>query len=324
MRGRPRLTVVFGFVAVVVVAWLVALAVARVRLDAQPPAAFFDQPAVGDNGDLLVFAHQGGELLWPSNTMVAFAGAADLGADVLDADMLRTADGELVLIHDTTVDRTSEGTGLVEALTLAELRALDFGYRFQALPAGESTAAAAAEVDDAADPFPFRGQGHGIVTVEEWFDEFASARPSLRFGIEIKQAPPEAADELCAAIQAFALEDRVLVSSFAQPNMDRFRAACPSVATSATEPEFRRFYLAHRLGLNGLVRPGYQALQIPQTASGFTLLTPGLLADADAWGLAVVPWTINDPDDLHRITALGVEGINTDRPDLLVAQLAEG
>jgi glycerophosphoryl diester phosphodiesterase len=234
----------------------------------------------------------------------AFAHAVALGADVLDTDMHRTVDGHLVLIHDETVDRTSEGTGAVRDLSLADLRLLDFGYRFT--------------TPDAPDRYPYRGAELQILTVPEFFTIFETMHDNLRYGIEIKQTGPEAATELCELIVGFDVEDRVLVSSFTQPNMDAFRRACPQVATSATANEVRNLYLAHRAGLNGLIRPDFDALQIPERAAGFTLLTEGFIDDAEALGLPVIPWTIDDPEQMRALLDLGVEGINSNRPDLLV------
>lgn len=265
-------------------------------------AAFFESTP-GDHAPL-VFAHQGGELLRPSSTMMAFDHAVELGADVLDTDVHLTADGELVLIHDETVDRTSEGTGAVRDLSLGELRSLDFGHSF---------------TNDDGQTHPYRGRGTGIVTVGELFEAFGDHR----FGIEIKQTDPGAATLLCEEIGRFGSEDRVIVSSFTQPNMDLFRTTCPEVATSATESEVRMFYVLHRLGLAGLVDPEYQAFQVPESAGGILILSDGFVDDARDRGIAIVPWTINPPELMDRLIGLGVDGINTDRPDRLLARLAD-
>lgn len=295
--------VVFVVIAAVPVAIVGVYLVAWLRLEPIEPVEFF-APRDGEHRPL-VFAHQGGEGVAPSNTMVAFQMAAATGADVLDSDMHMTADGVLVLIHDETVDRTSNGTGAVRDLTMGELLTLDFGY--------DATA------DDGS--HPFRGQGIGIVTVEELFTEFgdgAAGDRQLRFGIEIKQTTAEAATELCDLIRRFGYEHRVLISSFAQPNMDAFRNACPDVATSATEDEVRTYYIAHRAGLQGLITPNYEAFQVPEYSDNTLILSPGFVEDARAHNLAVVPWTINDEEDLQRMIALEVAGINTDYPERLI------
>ncbi len=303
LATRPRLRLAMP--AIVALA-LLPYGISATRHEPGARAPFFE---LDDGVAPLVVAHQGGELLRPPNTMEAFRHAVGLGADVLDTDLHRTADGALVLIHDETVDRTSDGTGAVRDLTLDELRALDFGHRYS--PVGQA--------GDGGERHPWRGRGLGIVTVDELFTEFGHR---VRYGIEIKQTVPETAAELCDAIGRFDLEDRVLVSSFTQPNMDAFRSACPAVATSATVGEVRTFYLLHRLNLSGLARPDYAALQIPERAAWFELLTEGVVDDARGWGLAVVPWTIDDPDTMDRLLDLGVDGINTNRPDLLLDRIA--
>ncbi|CAG0981075.1 partial glycerophosphoryl diester phosphodiesterase, partial [Anaerolineae bacterium] len=231
----------------------------------------------------LVFAHQGGENLWPSNTMLAFQNSVELGADVIDTDMHLTKDGVLVLMHDQTVDRTTDGTGAIRDLTLAEIKSLDAGYDFS-LDNGQT--------------FPFRGQALTVPTLEELFQ----ALPDKRFGIEIKQTEPvETAQRFCAMIRQYHLESSVLVSSFRQSNMDEFRRQCPEVATSATQEEVTVFFALNTIGLSAAYTPNYHSLQVPETFSIFTVLTPQFVAGAHGRGLAVQPWTINDEADLKRI-----------------------
>lgn len=259
-------------------------------------------PRPGDHQPL-VFAHQGGENIRPSNTLLAFQHAVELGADVLDTDMHLTKDGVLVLMHDQTVDRTTDGTGAIRDLTLAKIKQLDAGYRFT--------------IDDG-QTFPYRGQGVRVPTLEEVFFAF----PGKRFGIEIKQAEPvDTAKRFCALIRQYHLEAGVLVSSFRQANMDAFRMECPEVATSATEDEVRPFFFASLLGMTRAFTPIYQSLQVPEEAAGFQLLTPQFIAAARERGLAVQPWTINEADDLKHVLALGVDGINTDNPDRLLEMM---
>jgi glycerophosphoryl diester phosphodiesterase len=284
-------------IGVLLIAYVVA------RLTARPAAAHpWFTARVGQNKPL-VFAHQGAENLWPSNTQFAFQHAAEMGADVLDMDMHMTKDGALVLMHDQTVDRTTDGTGAIRDLTLDEVKRLDAGYRFTA---------------DDGKTYPFRGQGLTVPTLEELFKAF----PGKRFGIEIKQTDPVAtAQRFCALVRQYNMQDKVLVSSFRQENMDAFRAECSEVATSATENEVRLFYVLFRLGLSDLLTPVYNSFQVPEESGGIHLLTPRFVAAAHRRGLAVQPWTINETEDLKRILALGVDGINTDNPDRLFALL---
>jgi glycerophosphoryl diester phosphodiesterase len=289
--------IVLIVIGVLLVAYMIA------RLFARPaPAHPWFAPRAAENKPL-VFAHQGAENLWPSNTMFAFQNAAEMGADVLDMDMHMTKDGALVLMHDQTVDRTTDGTGAIRDLTLDEVKRLDAGYRFST---------------DEGKTYPYRGQGLTVPALEELFKAF----PDKRFGIEIKQTEPvPTASRFCALIRQYNMQDKVLVSSFRQENMDAFRAECPEVATSATENEVRLFYVFFRLGLTDLLTPVYNSFQVPEESGGIHLLTPQFVKAAHRRGLAVQPWTINETEDLKRILALGVDGINTDNPDRLFALL---
>ncbi len=251
---------------------------------------------------ILVFAHQGGEGVWPSNTMLGFERSAALGAEVLDTDMHITKDGALVLMHDQTADRTTNGTGAIRDLTLADLQRLDAGYRFSL---------------DGGNTFPFRGQGLAVPTLESLFQRW----PDKRFGIEIKQTPPDIAKPFCAMIRKFGMQDKVLVSSFAQANMDAFRAECPEVATSATQDEVTLFFALNTVGLTYAYTPKFQSLQVPETFGSLTILTPQFMAGARNRGLSAQPWTINEPDQLKRMIALNVDAINTDFPERLIALL---
>jgi len=296
MKTRLR-NILLGIIGVIVAALVVGFVIAK-----PAPAHPWFAPRAGDHHPL-VFAHQGGENLWPSNTLLAFENSAELGADVLDTDMHLTKDGALVLMHDETVDRTTDGHGAIRDLTLAEIKQLDAAYNFST---------------DNGQTFPFRGQGITVPTLEELFTAF----PAKRLGIEIKQTDPlPTAQKFCAVIRQYQLESSVLVSSFRQENMDAFRKECPAVATSATENEVRFFYVLFRVGLSGLVTPNYNSMQVPEASGGLLILSPQFVEAAHKRGLAVQPWTINDEEDLKHILALGVEGINTDNPDRLLALL---
>jgi glycerophosphoryl diester phosphodiesterase len=296
MKTRLR-NILLGIIGVIVAAFVIGFVIAK-----PAPAHPWFAPRAGDHHPL-VFAHQGGENLWPSNTLLAFENSAELGADVLDTDMHLTKDGVLVLMHDETVDRTTDGHGAIRDLTLAEIKQLDAAYNFST---------------DNGQTFPFRGQGITVPTLEELFTAF----PAKRLGIEIKQTDPlPTAQKFCAVIRQYQLESSVLVSSFRQENMDAFRKECPAVATSATENEVRFFYVLFRVGLSGLVTPNYNSMQVPEASGGLLILSPQFVEAAHKRGLAVQPWTINDEEDLKHILALGVEGINTDNPDRLLALL---
>jgi glycerophosphoryl diester phosphodiesterase len=251
----------------------------------------------------LVIAHQGGEGLRPSSTMEAYQHAVDLGADVLEGDIHITSDGHLVLIHDEEVDRTTNQTGLVSEMTLAQIKLLDAGYYW---------------TDDDGATFPYRGKGLQIVTLEELFTTF----PQKAYVIEIKKSAIPTEQPLCDLIRAYDMQDKVMVASFYDDRMAIFRATCPEVTTSSPKGETTVFFAMNTLFLNPLYTPKATALEVPeyQTVSGVNLhvLTPAFVRGAHARGMGVHPWTINETADLQRMIALGVDGIITDRPDRLL------
>jgi glycerophosphoryl diester phosphodiesterase len=250
----------------------------------------------------LVIAHQGGDGVWPGDTMYAFEKAVEIGADVLEMDAHITKDGEIVLMHDEAVDRTTDGTGLIEDLTLAEIKQLDAAYKWS---------------NDAGKTFPFRGQRIRAPTLNELFEKF----PNIRYVIEIKLTKNPIDKPFCNLIRAHNMQDKVIVASFHDVAMKMFRETCPEVATSASRTEVRNFVLLGKVFLSGLVVPRYQSIQPPYNPSeslGITIMTERFLREAHAKNIKVEPWTVNDPELMKQYIEWGVDGIITDRPDLMV------
>ena len=248
----------------------------------------------------LFFAHRGGSLLAPENTLAAFANGVSLGADALELDIQQTRDGELVVIHDATVDRTTDETGPVASYTLDELRRLDAGFRFS--PDGGAT-------------FPFRGQGHTIPTLRAVFARY----PRLRINIDLKGSNPEREQRLWALIQEHEVQDRTLVASGDEhAPIVRFRALVGGrAATSASGAEIRNFLFGSWAGATRWLRPAYVALQVPETWRGVRVVSPRLIAAAHRRGLDVHVWTVDEAAAMERLLAWGVDGLMTDRPDVL-------
>lgn len=253
----------------------------------------------------LFFAHRGGSHLAPENTLEAFDRGASLGADALELDVQTTHEGELVVIHDPTVDRTTNSSGPVSTYTLDALRRLDAGYRFS--PNGGQD-------------YPFRGQGVTIPTLREVFERFTA----LRINIDLKQSTPAREQRLWELIQEWGAEDRVLVASGdLHAPVVRFRQlSAGRVATSASAPEIRNFVLATAAHLTRWLRPAYDALQVPETYRGFRIVTPAFVAAAHRLRLDVHVWTVDTRPDMERLLKLQVDGLMTDRPDILAETLA--
>ncbi len=253
----------------------------------------------------IVFAHRGGSLLWPENTMVSFEGAVGLGCRYLETDVHLTKDGVLATIHDATVDRTTDGSGLVRALTAAELKRLDAGYRFSA---------------DGGRTRPFRGGGVTVPTLAEVVEAF----PEVHVNIDLKRHDAAMVEAMAAFIEERGLEDRLLIASFDDSIIKAFRRRTEGrVATAAAGSETRIFWLASRLGLGRFVRTAYDALQVPPRTGRLTVADRRLLAAARRRRVQVHVWTVDEPAGMRRFLELGVDGIMSDRPDLLMQVLSE-
>jgi len=249
-----------------------------------------------------VIAHRGGAGQWPGETLYAYERAAKLGVDVLELDIHSTRDGVLVLMHNASVDETTDGRGAVHRHSLAELKRLDAGYRWTA---------------DGGKTFPYRGKGITAATLEEVFRAF----PRMRMNIEIKQSEPPLVDALCDMIGRHGMEERVLVASFSQEVIERFRARCGRVATSASTRELLEFRAGSDSIVGRRLRP--DALQVKDRVSVVRVLTERVVrrAHSPRVNLPVHAWTVNDIDDMRRMINLGVDGIITDYPGPLLALL---
>lgn len=253
----------------------------------------------------LVMAHRGGGGLWPENTIYGFEMAVELGVDVLETDIYATADGVLVLSHDGMVDRTTNGSGPISALTLEQLKTLDAGYKWTA---------------DGGKTFPFRGLGITVPTLEEVFTNLPK---DVRLNMDIKQVHPSQVSPLCELIRGYDMVDRVMMASFSSKVIKAFRRACPEVATSAGRGEVTLFYIMNLVCLGAAYRPSCQAFQVPEYSGGLRVLTKRFVDGAHNLNLEVHAWTINELSDMMRMLVLGVDGIITDYPDRLIDLLRE-
>lgn len=277
--------------AAVLLAAAFALATWRAHVTAEPHPYLQRLPEAP-----LVLAHQGGAGLWPPNTREAFEGAVALGADVLEIDVQRTRDGRLVVRHDDTVDRTTDGRGAIAGLTWPEIEALDAGHGWT--PGGTGA-------------FPYRDQGVGVPTL----DAVVEAFPDVPLNVELKPDSPDVARQVCTTLEEAGRTRSVMVASFHGSALRAFRRACPEVATSATPNEALAFVLLSKARLAGPYRPPFDALQVPEAQGGLRVVTPSLLRAAAAKAVQVHVWTVNERAALERLVALGVDGLITDRPD---------
>jgi glycerophosphoryl diester phosphodiesterase len=244
-------------------------------------------------------AHRGASARAPENTMEAFRLAVESGTGGLELDVHLTRDGYVVVIHDPTLDRTTDGTGAVAAMTLDELREADTGYTFS---------------PDHEDTFPYRGLGLRIPTLDEVLREF----PGVALNIDMKADDSAIAAAVLEILRQADAEDRVLVVSSRRSSVGRFRRISGGrVSTGASRWETGIFYLFSNLRLERFLRPAYDALQVPLSHRGLPLVTRRFVQAAHAAGVRVDAWTINEKVEMRRLLDLGVDVIMTDRPGTL-------
>ena len=244
-------------------------------------------------------AHRGSRYLWPENTMEAFSAAVDLGFRHLETDLHITSDGVLVCVHDDTVDRTTNGSGPVDEHTLAELRELDVGFR-------HSTS----------EGFPFRGAGMQIPTLEEALTSW----PDVSFVIDLKI--DGLVYPLADLLNQLRAHERLIVGAFSDERIEEFRNETQGRVPTSTGPIASRMWvLASRVGRK--VAGEASALQVPTHLRGVKVVDPKLVNAAHEAGLQVHVWTVNSKDEMASLLEIGVDGLVTDRPDVLKQLLIE-
>lgn len=242
----------------------------------------------------LVIAHRGSSSEAPENTLPAFEAAVRRGADAIELDVRLTADGAPVVIHDATLDRTTDRTGVVAALTLADLRTVDAGWQF---------------TPDHGRTHPCRGGETRIPTLGEVLWAF----PKLNILVEIKEPPAQEAvrrvllQEDAAARCVLASEHHEALLAFDQPPFAR----------GASGAEISALYWASLLRRR-IPTSGYRMLSVPLRHRGLPVPTSGFVAAARTNGCAVHVWTVDSPDTARRLWRRGVSGMVTNVPGTMV------
>jgi glycerophosphoryl diester phosphodiesterase/membrane-associated phospholipid phosphatase len=260
------------------------------------------------DAEVSIIAHAGAQGHAPPNTMQAFEAALELGADTLEMDLQLTADGEVVTIHDGTVDRTTDGAGPVAELTLDQLQALDAGATWT--PPDQPEAAP-----------PFAGQGIQHATLREVLERF----PGTPLIVELKTDGGEAIIQPVIDLLAEHGRDdgSVVVASFSADYLVPVREQLPDVPTNMPESETTAFYTRHLVGLHPWWTPRGTVFQVPETFDDRLVVTPRFTRAAERLGIDVQVWTVNEPEQMHRLLDAGAHAIMTDHPDRLVTVLEE-
>jgi glycerophosphoryl diester phosphodiesterase len=272
---------------------------------------------------VLNFAHQGGDLEAPSNTLYAFAEAVAKGADAIELDVHATADGELVVIHDAAVDRTTGGSGRVDSKSLAGLRALDAAHWFVPgagpVRGAEENTYVFRGIATGQRPSPegYRAGDFRIPTLREVLERF----PHVYVNIDIKGAAPETTPyeaALAELLREYGRSDDVIVASFVDEALEAFKRLAPDVSTAVGRGQAEALW---RGMLRGAEYDGgadrHHAVQVPITFSGQQVVSASFVEQAHAAGLAVHVWTVDDRPAMEWLLDVGVDGIITSRPSLL-------
>ena len=245
-----------------------------------------------------LFGHRGAAGVAPENTLASFRQAREDGAGYFELDVHATRDAVVVVIHDPTLERTTDGAGAIRDLTFAELQRHDAGFRF--------------ELEGA---HPFRGRGVRVPALEQLLDEF----PDVPLNIEIKQLEPPIEPLVISLLERQNALDRVVLAAEDDRIMERIRGHAPQAATSACYGEVREFFERSFAGRFDGYRPRARALQIPPRFGDLELVSADTLAAAHRFGLEMHVWTINEEREMEALLALGVDGVMSDFPARLVA-----
>jgi glycerophosphoryl diester phosphodiesterase len=241
-----------------------------------------------------VFAHRGGAGLRPENTIAAVDHAVALGADGIELDVRLSRDGEVVVFHDETLERTTSGSGPVHALSASELARLDAGFAF-APERGH----------------PFRGHGIGVPRL----DEILRRHEGLLCIVELKGVSPELGRAAVDVVRRAGALDRVCFGGYERGTLRAARQADAGVCTSAGRDEIRT--ALYRSYVRWPVRRApYVAFQVPELVERTRIVSPRFVRTAHAAGRLVQVWTVNDEATIWRLAGWGVDGFISDRPDL--------
>lgn len=243
-----------------------------------------------------VVAHRGNRAHAPENTVEAFTQALALGVDAIEFDVHLSRDGVPMVIHDPTLERTTDARGDVRSFTAGELRRIDAGARFSA---------------DGGRTFPYRGRGIGVPTLEE----VLALTRDLPLIIELKTV--EASLPALALLERLGAFTRVLVGSFLDAALVPFQHA--GVPVSGGSGALRRLYLPAALRSRAPRSLPFQSMCVPRFHKGLPLPVRGFARVMRAVGGTSHVWTVNDPSRARRLWAAGVNGIISDDPGAILA-----
>ena len=253
---------------------------------------------------ILLGAHRGGLGLWPENTVLAFGKAAERWPEILlEGDLRQTSDGQVVLLHDGMVDRTTDGQGPIAGLTLEQVKRLDAGYRF---------------TGDGGATFPSRGQGITIPTLAEAL----KAAPRHRFLFELKGGDT-VVEETVKVLRKAGMADRTIIASFNPAHMARLRERAPEIRRCFSFTTAMTMLSHLRGGKWADYEPVDFMLSVSRGLERRFAITPEEIAAVRKKGILYQVHTVNRAEEMRGYIERGIDSILTDRPDLLKTVMDE-
>ena len=263
------------------------------------PQNYCERKFMAHKNKPMIFGHRGDSGNFPENTIESLTKALQKGADGLEFDIRLSGDNEIVVYHDDTLERLTEGEGRVNDYLLSDLQKLDAGYKF---------------MKD--NKFPFRGEGITVPTLKRVLAEL----PEVPIIIELKDNNQALINKLVGILKSHSAEDRVLLGGFDYQVIKMLRQRLPEVPTAATKREALAFYVLAHLGIAGWLSWKFQAFTLPTHYYGLPVLTPFFRAAARAAGIKLYIWTVNDFAEFQELVEKGVDGILTDYPGKMAKQ----
>lgn len=248
-----------------------------------------------------VVAHRGDSKHFPENTLPAFLSAVKMGIDIVETDVHITKDGVIVIWHDNTLDRNTDGSGTIEEHTFDELQKFDAAYTFS---------------KNDGETFPFRGQGIKICKLEEVLIKC----PFQRFNIDLKTKQSGIVEEFVRIVRDHKAEGRICCASFHLSNLKLIRRIAPDILTSITTVEVLSLLLRQKTHIlpKNIGRGRKVIFQVPVGQYGLTVITPSFIKMMHDRGAVIMVWTINEENEMRRLFKLGVDAVMTDDPSTVI------
>ena len=247
-----------------------------------------------------VVAHRGDSKHFPENTIEAFLSAVEMGIDVIETDVHLSKDNQVVIWHDETLDRNTNGSGRIEDHSVNELLEFDAGFTF---------------TKDGGKTFPFREKNVKLCTLEEALIKC----PKQRFNIDLKTKDLRIVDEFINVVRKLKAEHRVCCASFHLENLLAIRAKAPDILTSVTTKEVIPLLLKQKLNILPKKLADRKIIfQVPPSQGLIKVITPRFIKMMHKRGAVIMVWTINEEDKMRELFKMGVDSIMTDDPATVI------